>query len=386
MRSLLRLLYLCLLVIAAESVPADDTRPRRVFREGTSGAGRLEIVEGIPVLTLAGSPAEIGKQHAELTGPALADVAKMPRETVRQLGHEQNWPFLALTARVLMHNAHARHREELDALIAEGHVDRDSLYVGNGLIELRRMGGCATFVAMPDRSETGELIFGRNFDFPSLGVLDTHHLVMVVRPEGQRAFVSVGWPGMVGVASGMNSAGLCVATLDVYETADGSPPFDSAGVPLALTYRRILEECETVAEAQALLESTPRTTYMNLAVADTREAVVFELTPASVGVRSSSTGVVCCTNHFQLDGLAVPDGCQRIEKLREIEGDGRKFDVAAVHAALHAVNQGEFTIQTMVFEPASSRLHLAVGGAAPVSRHPLKTLELSAWLRPEAAE
>src|SRR5262245_51391215 len=36
------------------------------FPEARSGAGELKYVNGIPVVTLAGSPEEIGKQYGEL--------------------------------------------------------------------------------------------------------------------------------------------------------------------------------------------------------------------------------------------------------------------------------------------------------------------------------
>jgi hypothetical protein len=42
---------------------------------------------------------------------------------------------------------------------------------------------------------------------------------------------------------------------------------------------------------------------------------------------------------------------------------------------MDAVSQGPLTIQTMVFEPASLRLHLAIG-SCPSSKLPLKELEL----------
>jgi hypothetical protein len=41
------------------------------------------------------------------------------------------------------------------------------------------------------------------------------------------------------------------------------------------------------------------------------------------------------------------------------------------------VNLGPLTIQTMIFEPASLTLHLAIG-SCPTTKLPLKTLELAA--------
>jgi hypothetical protein len=43
---------------------------------------------------------------------------------------------------------------------------------------------------------------------------------------------------------------------------------------------------------------------------------------------------------------------------------------------MDAVNQGPLTIQTMIFEPDSLRLHLAIG-SCPSSKLPLKELDLA---------
>ena len=57
--------------------------------------------------------------------------------------------------------------------------------------------------------------------------------------------------------------------------------------------------------------------------------------------------------------------------------------MAELHIGLHAASQGDHTLQTMVFEPAELRLHLAVG-ELPSSAGPLRTLELAPLFRGEA--
>jgi hypothetical protein len=51
-------------------------------------------------------------------------------------------------------------------------------------------------------------------DYLGLGYLHEYTLVTVYRPRGKRAFVAVGYPGMVGVVSGINDAGLAVTALE----------------------------------------------------------------------------------------------------------------------------------------------------------------------------
>jgi len=369
---------LTLLSLSIDTFAEEKVLPR--YQEGKVDGASLEYVHGMPVMFLAGTPEEIGKQQAELVSKSILPLIDMPRRTVEEHGAKQFWPAVVGMSNFLMKNAPQDHKAELDALIKYGELDHGSLYVANSLVELRRMGGCASFVVMPEKSETGEIIFGRNFDFPALGVLDTYHCILVVKPKGKHAFLSIGYPGLVGVISGMNDAGLTVATLDVYESGDDSPYFDSTGVPLALTYRRILEECTTVAEAEKILQESKRTTYMNLAVSDTKSAAVFELTPENVGVRTPEKSVLSCTNHFRLEELVTDLECRRYTKLSSLRDHERLFDVASVQRAMHAVNQGQFTLQTMVFEPASLKVHVAMGGPGPVSNHPMETFDLKELL------
>jgi hypothetical protein len=56
-----------------------------------------------------------------------------------------------------------------------------------------------------------------------------------------------------------------------------------------------------------------------------------------------------------------------------------KLGVADVAKQLHAVNQGAWTFQTMIFETVPLRLHLAIG-ALPSSSEPPRLLELAPLL------
>ncbi len=52
-----------------------------------------------------------------------------------------------------------------------------------------------------------------------------------------------------------------------------------------------------------------------------------------------------------------------------------KIGVEDVHERLDAANLGNFTLQTMVFEPATLKLHLAIG-ELPASRGAFRTVDL----------
>src|SRR5262249_16510270 len=160
-------------------------------------------------------------------------------------------------------------------------------------------------------------------------------------------FASVGFPGILGCLSGMNDTGLCLAVLETYAARDGAPKFNARGTPYAMCYRRILEECTTIEEAEKLLRSMNRTTMNNLAVCDKKGGAVFEITPKSVIVRRPQQGICPCTNHFRSPELASSTRCWRYDILKQ--NTDRTLGLADLARQLDLVNQGTSTFQTMVF-------------------------------------
>ncbi len=345
----------------------------RLFPTGKQGRGELRYIEDVPVAIFSGTGAEIGEQHAALLAKAGAPLMNFPKKLFAEAGAEKQWPLAVLASRRLMMQAPDRYRQEMAALAEHAEVDSGEIDVANTLLELRRL-GCSTLIVEPEKSATGGPLFGRNFDFPPVGLLDKYSLVTVVRPKGRHAFAAVGYPGLVGVLSGMNDAGLAVATLDVYESGNDSPKFEPTGVPMMLVFRQILEECTTVAEVEQFLRRTQATTWANLAVCDRDHGTLFEITPTEVLRRDAQDSILPCTNHFRTKKLATDTECWRYESLIAA-AQKPQLDVAAVHQHLHQANQDELTLHTMVFEPRELVLHLALG-TPPSSAHPLKRLEL----------
>jgi isopenicillin-N N-acyltransferase like protein len=364
-----------LLILAGGPLAAAE--PFR-FPERRHGAGELKYINGLPVLILEGTPEEMGRQQAALIADVVKPLLEYPKKLLAEHGYGAAWPLAVGVSRRLVHNGPERFRRELDAAVEQAGFGGDEIYVGNAMLELRRLGGCSSIVVLPERSRTGEMLFGRNMDFDPMGFLHKYSLVVVCRPEGKRPFVSVGFPALIGAASGMNDAGLALATNDVYSSSDGSAMFNHAGTPLALTFRRILEECATVAEAEKLLRDAKRTTWMNLAVCDRESAAIFEITPDNVAVRKPEDNLLPCTNHFCVPGLTTNQECWRFDRLVKAQ-QFDKLGHAEIAGLLDSVNQGRFTLQTMIFEPAALRLHLSIG-EGPSSSRPLTALELKPLL------
>lgn len=354
---------------------------------GQYGHAELKYINGLPVLTVDGSPEEIGE--------AIGTLALQPGERITHypgdLLHCYHVSFLEPTfvcaGRKMVDRFPEDYQREFEALVRTSHVDRDRAVLGNTLFDLKKILACSALLVEPECSVTGTPLLGRNLDYPSLGYAQEYSLVTVYRPTGKHAFASVGFPGLVGCLSGMNDAGLTVAVLEVFHVKVGHPRFCHSGLPYALCYRRLLEECSTIEEAKAMLETLPRTTITNLVVADRHSVAVFEVTSREVVVRPPGAGTQACTNHFCTDELRTHwqhNVYRTYDRYRAIETSAQghaRLGLDDLHQALDAAHQDGETMQTMVFEPAALRLHLSIG-TCPSSAGELKLLELEPLLRP----
>jgi predicted choloylglycine hydrolase len=350
------------------------------FPEKEHGKGRLKYTQqGVPVLIVEGTPEEIGEQVAVLGAKPADRILNYPRELMERFNVNWGWSVIVRAGQRMLTQFPEDYRKELEAMAKAG-IDREKLIVGNTVFDLKKSLACSAIQVLPEKSKNGRLLFGRNLDYPSLGYAQDYSLVTVYRPKGKHAFVSIGFPGLVGCLSGMNDAGLALGVLEIYAVKDGIEKFNGKGTPYALCYRRLLEECTTVAEAEKLLRSMKRTTTTCLAICDKERAVVFEITPTELAVREPVEGLCCCTNHFCTKELKPEEPEARFRSLDRLDALLKasklpKVGIADVHQSLHAASNQWNTMHTMVFEPAALRLHLAIG-KVPASAGELKVLEL----------
>ena len=344
------------------------------YPEGKYGRGELTYRHGLPVLVAVGTPEEIGMQIGTLAvKPVAARLETLVKGSVQERAGPA-WPVLVKVCEALFQKFPAEYRQEVEAMARAGGAPRELLVVANTIADIQHLGGCSAIFIEPARSKTGQLLFGRNWDTPPVGDLARYGLVIVRRPQGKRAFASVTFPGMLLCGSEINDAGVAIAGNDVREAKDGSPRFNPQGTPMAVMGRRLMEECAGLADAKKALAGLKATSSGSAIVCDAKEGAIFEVTTKSVVVRPAEEGIGLCTNHFRTAELAVSTQCDRYAKLERYRGRA-KLGVEDVAKALDEVNQGAATMQSMIFEPAARRLHVAIG-PGPVTKRPMTVLEL----------
>lgn len=359
------------------------TKDKAAFRypEGkVSDYGELKYRNGLPVLVVSGTPEQMGKAIGKLALKPAKQILDYPKDALDIFNVGFLWNSLLRTGKRMYGRFPDRFKTEIDAMIESADVSKDNVIAGNTLFDIKKIVNCSSLMVEGNRSETGGPLLGRNLDYPSTDYLPKYSLVTVYRPKGKHAWASIGFPGLAGCLSGMNDAGLTVAVLEAFVTRPGEGRFNSKGLPYALCYRILLEECTTIEEAHKKLKSLPRTTIMNLIVGDKKHVGVFEISPKSVIYRKSVGGMASCTNHFnsELKGENQPNIGNTFGRYRFLE-ESRTFKtpitIDHIHNKLHRVSFGSQTLQTMVFEPKTLKLHLAIG-KAPASQHPLRELDL----------
>ncbi len=357
------------IVLFAPIARADDAKS---FPAAKHGGGELKYVDKVPVLVLKGKPAEMGEQFGILAIRNAPDLPGLHQRFLKDSGQESRYPIILTMAKALKPNFPANHLAELEAAAMAADRDENRLLFANTVADLSSGLGCSTVVVEKERSTTGAPLFGRNFDWLPTKGINEHTLVVVYKGEGKRSFAAITITPIMGVVSGMNDAGLSVTINEIsIRKSKDKASFNWKGTPLLLAFRRVLEECRTVAEAEKLLREMQRTTSCCLTVCDRDGGAVFEITPKNLEVRPAQNGVCCCTNHFRTEKLSVETTCWRYDKLSPLcAKPGEKMAVKDVFARLDDVHQGKATLQSMVFEPRERILHLAYGEGPATRRDP----------------
>jgi hypothetical protein len=139
--------------------------------------------------------------------------------------------------------------------------------------------GCST-VALPTPSGP---VVARNMDFwPEDMLARASYLIRLVR-HGQFAFANAGWPGAIGVVTGLSARGFAV----VLNAVTGPERFRSTGYPVLLHLRRVLEDARDFSHALERLSRQTLAASALITLVGTRndERVVIERTPTRHALR-----------------------------------------------------------------------------------------------------
>jgi hypothetical protein len=227
--------------------------------------------------------------------------------------------------------------------------------------------GCST-VALP--TPRGPVL-ARNMDWWPEDLLARASYLIRASQRGELRFVNAGWPGSIGVVTGLSARGFAVV-LNAVTCAEG---VRKTGYPVLLHLRRVLEDASDFDAALGLIVQQKLATPALITLVGTRndQRVVVERTPTRAALRwPAGDQALVATNDYRLLVQAGAEGlgelahttCSRYEALsRFFVGHGADQDVedAALLYILSdpAVLQG-ITAQHVILRPRQAEARLFV--------------------------
>ncbi len=324
--------------------------------------------QGIYTMSLKGDPFEIGYCNARLTEDILFQQEQSLFSTIKQFVPSKAavWllhKYISIRNRDLPQYIKGEYQIEIQG-IASGYPDFfpqfGSLYyrmlnyhaahdISHAVMD-NPLVGCTSFAAWSGATANGNLILGRNFDFNAGECFDKNKIVMHVQPTKGLRFISVAWPGMIGVVSGMNEAKIAVTI-----NAGQSESTGTIGTPVSLVIRDVLQHCTTIDQAVDVIRKSQVFVADSYLVADGKsgQAVLVEKTPAKTAVVKPAKDYIVSSNHFMsselkddpsnLEYMVQGTTVQRYDRMEKLLGSHYgKVDIETTAAILR-----DRTVETM---------------------------------------
>jgi hypothetical protein len=202
--------------------------------------------------------------------PGLRGYADRVREVTEDRFHQD---AVARAAR------HARHRGAVDAPSGDALSWREVVLANVSYDLAVGVLGCSTLAA----ATADGPVLARNMDWWPADLLAQATFAFRGVRGARVEWVSAGWPGAIGVVTGMSSRGFAVS-LNAVGSAEG---LDPGGYPVLPHLRRVVEDADGFDHALELLRDTrlAASALFVLVGRDNHERVVVERTPSRHGLR-----------------------------------------------------------------------------------------------------
>lgn len=299
------------------AIPVVKEQSKTAFSTGNNFL--LKNKQNLWELYVEGDPLERGLAIGSLTDSLLKKQQKVFFDKINEMlpskfKQKKLKIFLKWYGRKLYLNVPDEYKTEIYGISEYSSHDFDniaprylrSLYlhgahdIGHALQDLALV-GCSSFAAWGEKSEDGNLILGRNFDFYAGDDFAKDKIVAFVNPKEGHPFMMVTWAGMIGAVSGMNREGLTVTI----NAAKSRIPL-MAKTPVSILTREILQYAATLHEAVAIAKK--RNVFVSESImvgsANDGKAIIIEVTPHNFGVYEvPNSNQLICSNHFQSSEL-----------------------------------------------------------------------------------
>lgn len=300
-----------------QTIPVVDKRAATLFVSGNNSL--LKNKHQLWELYVEGDPLQVGLISGALTDSLLKKQETIFFSKIKDLVPSESKQkflrfFLKWYNRKLYLNIPEEYKTEIYGYSKYSSKDFDaiapsylrSLYlhgahdIGHALQDLALV-GCSSFAAWNSKSEDGNLILGRNFDFYAGDDFAKDKVIAFIKPTQGNPFMIYTWAGMTGAVSGMNTKGL---TITINAGKSKIPLI--AKTPISVLAREILQYASTIDDAIAIAKKRKVFVSESIMVgsATDNKAILIEVSPNNFGVFDvSNSNQIICSNHFQSEEL-----------------------------------------------------------------------------------
>lgn len=260
-----------------------------------------------PFVAVSGTPYERGVQYGKAVPARVKRSIELYGGTLEELGFEgaeKSHLIGEFAGHIAAFGAH--YLEEMRGIAEGAGVSLDDIVLINARTEIvsqaRRLknkpeaeddtvDGCTGAIILPERSSTGRVIHGQNWDWRA-ECADTAIVLRVSRNDGPDFITFVEAGGLA--RCGMNDAGIAITANYLESERD----YRQTGVPLVLIRRKVLEQ-RHFAMAVRAVAATPKTCSNNMMLSTAEGfAIDFECAPDEAFPIYPQDGMLVHANHW----------------------------------------------------------------------------------------
>ncbi len=346
--------------------------------------GKLEIIHGYTVVSVEGTPEQIGTAYGTLLKPLIQRVVKA---MITDAYGEERYARMLEGSAVMAKFQPPDYLAELRAIAKAADVDLKALqllqYFGDvdrGLpIADADVSFCTSFAILPPNTQGGICLVGRNFEFYDNGVGEYASLLAYYRPKGRIPFVTVTWAGVINGWTLLNERGIVVSN----NTGFGARSNSLKGISTCFLLRYVAERAKSVAEGIELVRKGPRAcgTCMLIASGNPPDGAILEFDHEHMAVLRPEGGFVGDANSFRklfrekLEPLA--DTWGRLASAHEyVQKHKGRLDLSHNVAGAQGVPIVGMNLHSVNIDATNLRLRVAMG-KTPACELPYKAFRLT---------
>jgi len=264
-----------------------------------------ETHDGITIVYLEGDSFQIGYEHGYLLKKEIKDIYKnyllntlLKKYASSPLKRFFLWNYFKLKALSYQKYIPKYLKEELKGIAKGCGLSYSTILVMHTFLDtmsiLRKFKQCTNFIFMPPFTLENKLYHGRDLGFSPPDDLKNKLVIFFIKPKKGIPFVSISWPGLCGVLSGMNMEGISIS-----ETSVGTAEVNKKGVPLMFLLRDVIQNSQNLNEAIKRIISQRRICGYTITLAQKNdEAATIEVTSTRYKLFFPKKNYLISVNHY----------------------------------------------------------------------------------------